>query len=117
LHRARLAVREALSSTLGPMPPRHGRDDLLRRFSEHLEGDLSADVCARMEAHLAECPPCREGCASLKRMLALCQSEAPVISPSTRHRVRQAILTCLSESEGSAPSGRNSDIAGGPRSG
>jgi RNA polymerase sigma-70 factor (ECF subfamily) len=106
LHRARLAVREALSSTLGAMPPQHGRYDLLRHFSEHLEGDLSADLCARMEAHLAQCPPCREGCASLKLMLALCKTDAPALTESTRQRLRRAIDACLSGSDARAASGR-----------
>jgi len=33
--------------------------DLLRQLSDYVEGRANADLCARIEAHLAECPHCR----------------------------------------------------------
>jgi RNA polymerase sigma-70 factor, ECF subfamily len=88
LHRARLAVRQQmapllgiptdLASTPGTCP------DVLTLFSSHLEGQVSAEVCADMERHLETCPRCRGVCDSLKRTLSLCHASAsasPIPAP------------------------------------
>jgi anti-sigma factor RsiW len=36
----------------------------------YLEGSLSADVVARVDAHLADCPHCREYLAEMRRTIA-----------------------------------------------
>jgi RNA polymerase sigma-70 factor (ECF subfamily) len=102
LHRARLAVRAHVapllriepiesSTTSGP-----GCPDVLRLYSRHLEGEISADVCAQMERHLTTCAHCRGTCDSLKRTLALCKAApAPEVPPAVQDSVRSALRALL----------------------
>ncbi|HEX9401907.1 MAG TPA: sigma-70 family RNA polymerase sigma factor [Anaeromyxobacter sp.] len=112
LHRARIAVREAVAPLLavppppasaeGPgAPPRAARGpgdaggpcpDIVELFSRHLEGEISTPVCAEMERHLARCPACRSRCDSLQRTLALCQAAPlPEVPAPVQASVRQAL--------------------------
>ena len=103
LHRARLAVRAALLPHLGHSPDKPASadqrcPDVLTLFSRHLEGEISADLCARMERHLEDCGRCRGACESLKQTLALCHAEstAPVpaaVQESVRQSLRQLLAT------------------------
>jgi RNA polymerase sigma-70 factor, ECF subfamily len=83
LHRARLAVRAHIAPLLGvptDLPAAPGTcPDVLALFSSHLEGQISADVCAEMERHVEACPRCKGACDSLKRTLALCHAAAPTV--------------------------------------
>jgi RNA polymerase sigma-70 factor, ECF subfamily len=78
LHRARLAVRERVAPLLGipdaTSQPASSCPDVLDLFSRHLEGEVSAEVCAAMERHLEDCGRCRGACDSLKRTLGLCRT-------------------------------------------
>jgi RNA polymerase sigma-70 factor (ECF subfamily) len=100
LHRARAAVRAALTTPAGkrpPVPPGAGQcPDVLAALSRYLEGDLTASDCAAMEAHLGECASCRTTCESLRQVLAGCRaSPVPEVPPATRDRLREAIRACL----------------------
>jgi RNA polymerase sigma-70 factor (ECF subfamily) len=103
LHRARLAVREQLAPLLGiregarTAPPTC--PDVLEAFSRHLEGDVSAEACAEMERHLAECGRCRGACASLRKTLALCRTAGAAIEVPgpVEASVRAALRAFLSE--------------------
>ena len=91
LHRARVALRDRLAPALGlpaAAPAATGCPDVLTLWSRHREGEITADLCARMEAHLATCPRCSAACDSLKRTLAVCQS-AP--TPTVPLAVQQAL--------------------------
>lgn len=78
LHRARLAVRAHVAPLLGiptDLPAAEGTcPDVLALFSSHLEGQVSAQVCAEMERHVEACPRCKGACDSLKRVLSLCRT-------------------------------------------
>ncbi len=97
LHRARLAVREAVAPLLGvpagPAPaPAAGCPDVVALFSRHLEGEISSSLCADMEKHLAGCPGCRSRCDSLQRTLALCRSAPlPEVPKAVQADVRRAL--------------------------
>jgi RNA polymerase sigma-70 factor (ECF subfamily) len=84
LHRARLAVRAQVAPTLGiPLeaPAAPGTcPDVLMLWSQHIEGEVSADLCARMQQHLDACPRCQSACDTLKRTLALCETSAPQVT-------------------------------------
>lgn len=100
LHRARLAVRSALAPMLANLPTAPTRagqcPDVLSALSRHLEGDLSAQDCATMEAHVTECQACHTVCDSLRQALAICRSSPlPEVPVATRDRVRRAIRACL----------------------
>jgi RNA polymerase sigma-70 factor (ECF subfamily) len=102
LHRARVAVREALAPLMGRPSDERPREpmcpDVLTLFSQHLEGDLDPAVCATMEAHLAGCGRCRGTCESLKRTLAVCrQLPTPEVPASIAASIRRAIQRFLEE--------------------
>lgn len=103
LHRARLAVREELAPALESPLPTAGSDacpDVLSMYSRHLEGDISPDVCSRMEQHLAACPRCQGRCDSLRRTLALCKSSpGPAVPVATQFMVRRALSRALGTSD------------------
>ncbi len=78
LHRARLSVRAGVAPLLGLAtdgPAAPGTcPDVLTLFSQHLEDEISTELCAEMERHLRSCARCRGACDSLKRTLALCRT-------------------------------------------
>ena len=95
LHRARVALRDRLAPALGlpaAEPAAAGCPDVLTLWSQHREGEITADLCAQMEAHLANCPRCTSACDSLKRTLAVCQS-AP--TPTVPLEVQRALRVAL----------------------
>jgi RNA polymerase sigma-70 factor (ECF subfamily) len=100
LHRARLAVRQALAPLLGTASgaPSRGSTcpDVLTLFSQHLEGDIDPTVCAAMEAHLGQCGRCRSTCESLKRTLAVCrQLPTPEVPAPIAASIKAAIQAYL----------------------
>lgn len=101
LHRARVAVREAMASHLAvPALPSLGAPasagvacpDVVELFSRHLEGEISANLCADMERHLAGCPSCTSRCDSLQQTLALCKN-APL--PEVPEKVQASVRLAL----------------------
>ncbi len=105
LHRARMAVRQRITPLLGlpegeapPAPLSDACPDILQIFSQHLEGEISADVCARMEKHLASCQRCRGSCDSLRQTLSLCrQAPLPQVPGPVQANVRRALRQFLSD--------------------
>ena len=105
LHRARMTVREAIAPKLGlpgpepaAAPLAEACPDILDLFSRHLEGEISADVCARMEQHLASCERCRSRCDSLQKTLALCRTAPlPEVPKPVQATVRRALKRFLEE--------------------
>ncbi len=99
LHRARLALRHALLPALGfdaAAAPATSCPDVLRLFSRHLEGEISADTCAEMERHLESCARCRGACDSLKRTLALCRrAESAAVPEAVQASVRAGLRRFL----------------------
>jgi len=103
LHRARAALREHLLAVVGgetsagatPSCP-----DVLTMLSKKLEDEISPDVCAKLEAHVAGCPHCSGVCDSLKRTLALCKSlPTPTVPQHVQDSLRQAVASALAENE------------------
>jgi RNA polymerase sigma-70 factor, ECF subfamily len=103
LHRARQAVRGQLQSLLqdsAELPAAKGScPDVLTLFSQHLEDEISPQMCADMEQHLQACERCRGKCDSLKRTLALCSTagaEAQVpaaVQASVKTALRDLLVT------------------------
>jgi RNA polymerase sigma-70 factor (ECF subfamily) len=97
LHRARGRLREALAPLMTPRgkaatTPARPCPDIVRLFSRHLEADISARTCARMEKHLASCPRCEAACDSLKEVLRMCRTApAPEIPAELQDQVRRAV--------------------------
>lgn len=103
LHRARAALRERLAPALGvPLPKRDEANlacpDVVEMFSKHVEGQLSADVCAEMEAHLKRCEWCFADCEALKRTLGVCKTVvAPAVPAELQEQIRAGIRLLLAE--------------------
>lgn len=77
LHRARAAMRATLTPLLNELQeiaPNAACPDIAETFSHYLEGDISPDLCDRMQAHVDSCAHCRNTCDSLKRTLAICHA-------------------------------------------
>jgi RNA polymerase sigma-70 factor (ECF subfamily) len=99
LHRARLAVREALEPRpegLADLPAApDGCPDVLMLLSRHLEDEIAPAACAEMERHLEGCRRCRSACDSLRRVLALCRATPAQVPASVQGSVREAIRRVL----------------------
>jgi RNA polymerase sigma-70 factor (ECF subfamily) len=104
LHRARAALRERLLAVVGgepALPAPASCPDVLTMLSRKLEDEISPDVCAEMEQHVAGCPHCTSLCASLKRSLAVCKVlPTPEVPAQVRESLRQAVAAALAESGG-----------------
>ncbi len=105
LHRARLAIREAVAPLLGIGEEEAARPvsarcpDVLRLFSRHLEGEISTNLCAEMERHLERCGACRDACASLRRTLQLCHATTlPKVPEPIQQSVRDGLRRFLAAS-------------------
>jgi RNA polymerase sigma-70 factor (ECF subfamily) len=98
LHRAREMVREQVAPALQaehlPPPTGHACQHTARLFSQHLEGEIDATTCARMEQHIRECPHCGAMCASLRQTLASCRDlgeRKQAVPPELQRAVREAV--------------------------
>lgn len=102
LHRARAALRERLLAVVGgepALPAPASCPDVLTMLSRKLEDEISPDVCAEMEQHVAGCPHCTSLCDSLKRSLAVCKLlPTPEVPAQVRESLRQAVAAALAES-------------------
>jgi RNA polymerase sigma-70 factor, ECF subfamily len=101
LHRARTALRTHLLAVVGGEPAEAAKPscpDVLTMLSRKLEDEISPNVCAEMEAHVAGCPHCRGVCDSLKRTLALCKAlPTPTVPQHVQDSLRKAIASALAE--------------------
>jgi RNA polymerase sigma-70 factor (ECF subfamily) len=99
LHRARLALREALSPWTGTLPePGAGCPDTARLLSRYLEGEVSPQVCARLERHVRSCDTCGGACDGLRAALGACREWGEGRIPrETQAKVRAAIRAVVRE--------------------
>jgi RNA polymerase sigma-70 factor (ECF subfamily) len=103
LHRARVSVRERIAPILGirpDLPKAPGVcPDALTMYEQLLEHEISAELCAQLEQHLANCERCRGVCASLEQTLVLCRDSATAtaVPGPVQSSVRTALRTCLAE--------------------
>ena len=95
LHRARAQLREHLAAT--PYRPQPGCPDIRTVFSQHLEGDLSPDVCSTMEAHVARCLPCAAECEGLRSALNACSTAPDGVPAAVQVRVKEALRQALEQ--------------------
>lgn len=98
LHRARLQLREHLSTLMGegaqaqaPACP-----ELAGELSEFAAQEVDQATCVRLEAHLSSCPRCRDACDALKRTVSLCRRiPGDEVPAPVRAAVRQALSRAL----------------------
>lgn len=122
LHRARVALRTRLTPLLASETPggsaaasasrgRRGCPDVVRLLSRHLEGELDASLCRRLERHVAGCDACRAECDQLRSVLGECRrfgrSAVPrELQQAVRDGIRKALATHAALSERPASGGR-----------
>ncbi len=96
LHRARKALREQLAPWFEQSSPGAACPDVVDLLSRYQEGDVTAEVCQTMEAHVAGCPECATRCHSLRSVLSACgATPAPELSEELKHAVREQIRRSL----------------------
>ena len=96
LHRARAMMRERLAPVFGSDEgaPADSCPDIVELFSRDVEGEITSDLCAKMESHLAGCARCTRRCDGMRRVLAMCTS-APL--PTVPTEVQEALRRALRE--------------------
>jgi len=94
LHRARIALRDALKPVLEPrsIVAATSCPDVLALWSNKLEGDLSPVDCAEMEKHLETCSACASACTALKAALLACRRTG---TGQVRAEVQAAVKTAV----------------------
>ena len=97
LHRARAQLRHHL--TAPPYRPHPDCPDIRTVFSQHLEGELSADICSTMEAHVASCPACATECDGLKEALNACATAPCEVPAPVQTRVKAALRQALKHAD------------------
>lgn len=63
--------------------------ELFDKLSELLDGELDQAICAEIEGHLGDCPPCQRFLESLRRTVLLVQ-ELPV--PVLPEKIRRELV-------------------------
>ena len=98
LHRARAFLRNELAGTPRQRKkqgrPRSCRS-LFARLSDYIDHEIDPATCAKLEAHLADCAPCKAYLASLEETVRRCKNQCTdelktQISADVRELVRQA---------------------------
>ncbi|MCY1077838.1 sigma-70 family RNA polymerase sigma factor [Archangium lansingense] len=98
LHRARLQLRENLSTLMGESAQggSEGCSELAQELSEFAAQDVDQATCVRLEDHLSRCPRCAAACDSLKRTVSLCRRiPGDAVPAPVRAAVRQALSRAL----------------------
>ena len=67
--------------------------ELVAQLSDYVDGELEADLCAAIEAHLAGCPNCRVIVDTVQKVIRLYRAEAARELPSD---VEDRLLRVLS---------------------
>ncbi len=82
LHRARLELKQNLAAVLDDQSTDLGCPELQHELSAYAASEIDQAACARIEAHLVQCPRCTAACESLKRTVSMCRAipggEVPV---------------------------------------
>ncbi|MDE0882596.1 MAG: sigma-70 family RNA polymerase sigma factor [Myxococcota bacterium] len=99
LHRARSELREVLAPKA--YLPRQGCPNIRQIFSEHLEGDLAADICTTLQVHVDGCPVCAAECDGLKMVMNVCNAAPCELPIETQERLEKSLRAIL---EGAQPS-------------
>jgi RNA polymerase sigma-70 factor (ECF subfamily) len=100
LHRARLALRKALSKqekrktrtrSLAPAKPRRCKQ-IFAALSEYLDQTLDPEMCEELEKHLSSCQPCEAFLADLEKTVEQCRKFDPSCKPLKKGTMRDKVL-------------------------
>ena len=92
LRRARGQLRASLT---GRYPFKSSVPDIRKIFSEHLEGDLSPDICATIRAHVSACTACARECDGLKAVLNACSTAPCEVPAGVQEQVKRALRAVM----------------------
>ncbi|HSK78728.1 MAG TPA: sigma-70 family RNA polymerase sigma factor [Thermoanaerobaculia bacterium] len=98
LHRARAEVRGHLRPLLekGLPAPSPECPEVGVQMSRYLEGEISREACAELEAHVSSCPRCRGACDALQKTLGVCRTlPEPAVPGEVQEAVRSGIRRLL----------------------
>ena len=56
--------------------------EMLGQFSDYIDGELEAGLCAKIEAHLAGCPDCQMMIDTMRKTITLYHAQAKAELPS-----------------------------------
>jgi len=101
LHRARSALRDEIQRLLKlrlvDEVPLAGCPDIIERYSQNLEGDMSPQLCTQLQQHVAGCRRCRATCDEIKDTLAACASlPGAAVPQAVQAEVRTAVKKLIS---------------------
>ena len=66
--------------------------ELVSQFSEYIDGELEAALCAQLEAHLAECPNCQVMIDTVRKTITLYHSSGtPELPPDVQGRLYRVL--------------------------
>jgi RNA polymerase sigma-70 factor (ECF subfamily) len=98
LHRARDMVRLRMNPLLPESPLAESLPspcmDIVKKYSQYLEGEITGKLCDAMQRHVESCPGCRMACDSLKRVLVVCKESAALhnsVPALVQERVRKVL--------------------------
>lgn len=98
LHRARDMVRLRMNPLLPESPLGESIPspcmDIVKKYSQYLEGEITGALCDSMQKHVDACPGCRMACDSLKRVLVVCKESAALhnsVPLLVQERVRKVL--------------------------
>ncbi len=98
LHRARLQLREHLSSLLADGEEGHGPGcpELAEELAGYAAQEIDQATCLRLEEHLAKCARCAGACEDLKRSVSLCRRiPGDEVPAPVRAAVRRALTRAV----------------------
>ena len=103
LHRARVALRDALKSSLRPHPhpkPTPQCRDIAEMYSKYLEDEVDATLCEQMLQHIEQCPACRRECDVVKQIVSTCKTHPrATVTPLENEKLRAQVLSAYFESD------------------
>ncbi|MDD9947010.1 MAG: sigma-70 family RNA polymerase sigma factor [Myxococcales bacterium] len=107
LHRARVAIRSAIGTSLSDAPALQGADalaescpDIEQAFSRFLEGEVGPEMCTELQHHVDKCARCRGACEGIKQVLAVCRAlPAPEVPEALQESIRSAMKAELAKAE------------------
>jgi anti-sigma factor (TIGR02949 family) len=67
--------------------------DVINQLSDYLDAEAAQDLCAELEAHLADCQQCRVQIDTVKKTISLYRSETSIDCPE---QVRMRLHSVLS---------------------
>ena len=66
--------------------------ELLGQFSDYIDGDLEAALCAEIEAHLTGCPDCQVMIDTMRKTITLYHTQAAAELPSNVEKRLHKVL-------------------------